>query len=78
MSQTYNVYCDESCHLEHDNQKAMVLGGIWCPTDKVKEISVRIREIKKRHHLKSDFEVKWTKVSPAKQQFYLDIAGLFF
>ena len=21
----YNIYCDESCHLEHDNQKYMVL-----------------------------------------------------
>lgn len=26
MNQTYNVYCDESCHLENDGQKAMVLG----------------------------------------------------
>lgn len=33
MNGTYNIYCDESCHLEHDRQKAMVLGGIWCPYD---------------------------------------------
>lgn len=78
MSLTYNVYCDESCHLEHDNQKAMLLGGIWCPTDKAKEISIRIREIKNKHNIKSNFEVKWTKVSPAKQQFYLDIVDYFF
>ena len=78
MSQTYNVYCDESCHLEHDNQKAMLLGGVWCPTDKAKEISVRIREIKVKHNFKPNFEVKWTKISPAKQQFYLDIVDYFF
>ena len=34
MSTTYNVYCDESCHLENDGQKAMVLGAIWCPLEK--------------------------------------------
>lgn len=26
MSETFNIYCDESCHLEHDQQKVMVLG----------------------------------------------------
>ena len=33
-----NVYCDETCHLEHDGHKAMALGAIWCPKDKIKEI----------------------------------------
>ena len=37
MNNLYNIYCDESCHLEHDRQKAMVLGGIWCPYDKRKK-----------------------------------------
>lgn len=78
MSQEYNVYCDESCHLENDNQKAMVLGAIWCPLDKTKEISVRIREIKQKHNLSKNFEVKWTKISPAKVDFYLDIVDYFF
>ena len=27
MSQTYNVYCDESCHMENDHQTVMVLGA---------------------------------------------------
>jgi hypothetical protein len=30
MTQVFNVYCDESCHLEHDRQKVMVLGAIGC------------------------------------------------
>lgn len=25
----YNIYCDESCHLENDRQPIMVLGGMW-------------------------------------------------
>jgi hypothetical protein len=61
---TYNVYCDESCHLEHDHQPIMVLGAVWCPTEKAREISVSLRDIKKAHSLSPAFEIKWTKVSP--------------
>lgn len=78
MSQIYNIYCDESGHLENDLEKVMVLGAVWCPQEKSREISIRIREIKNRHGLKADFEIKWTKVSPAKKQFYLDVMDYFF
>lgn len=78
MSETFNVYCDESCHLENDHQRAMVLGAVWCPLDKTREIAVRLREIKQKHGLSRDFEVKWTKVSPGKKQFYLDLIDYFF
>jgi len=78
MSEIFNVYCDESCHLENDGQKAMVLGAIWCSFDKTREIAVRIREIKQKHGLPADFEVKWTKVSPAKADFYMDLVNYFF
>ena len=78
MTQTYNVYCDESCHLEHDRQQVMVLGATWCPLDKSPEIQVRLREIKARHGLSSTFELKWTKVSPAKLRYYLDVLDYFF
>jgi len=78
MSETFNVYCDESCHLEHDHQKAMVLGALWCPMEKNREIAVRLREIKQKHGLLPGFEVKWTKVSPAKTRLYLDLVDYFF
>lgn len=78
MSQLYNIYCDESCHMENDHLKVMVLGAVWCPIDKVKEISTRIRDIKKDHGLKPEFEIKWTKVSPAKMIFYREVMDYFF
>ena len=78
MTEAYNIYCDESCHLEHDHQQVMVLGAIWCALEKVKEKNIAIREIKKRHGLSPSFEIKWTKVSPAKQDFYLDLVNYFF
>lgn len=78
MTQTYNVYCDESCHLEHDQQPVMVLGAVWCPLDRTHEIAVRLREIKLRYDLPTKFETKWVKVSPAKAQFYRDVLDYFF
>jgi hypothetical protein len=78
MSNIYNIYCDESCHLENDHQKSMVLGAVWCLDDKRKEIFDEIRNLKKRHGLSQNFEIKWTKVSPAKIDFYLDVIDYFF
>lgn len=78
MSDIYNVYCDESCHLENDRQQAMVLGAVWCPLEKSREIAVRLREIKTKYNMPDHFEVKWSKVSPAGKQLYLDLIDYFF
>lgn len=74
----YNVFCDESCHLENDNIPVMVLGAIWCPRDTSKKIGRDIRSIKVKHGLKSDFEIKWTKISGSKKEFYLELVDYFF
>jgi len=78
MTTTFNVYCDESCHLENDRQPIMVLGVVWCPLERTREVSARLRVIKDQHGLPPAFEIKWTKVSPAKLAFYLDILDYFF
>lgn len=75
MADLFNIYCDESGHLEHDHLPVMVLGAVWCPQSVTREVAERIREIKTRHGLDRRFEVKWTKVSPAKAQLYLDLVG---
>jgi len=74
----FNIYCDESCHLEHDGQSAMTMGAVWCPLDKTKELFKEIRDIKEKHGLKRDFEIKWTKVSPSKLDFYSELLNYFF
>ncbi len=56
----------------------MVLGAVWCPLEKSREIAVRLREIKQKNGVSTQFEVKWTKVSPSKQAFYLDLVDYFF
>ncbi|HWR83377.1 MAG TPA: DUF3800 domain-containing protein [Candidatus Deferrimicrobium sp.] len=74
----YSIYCDESCHLEGDHHPIMVLGAVWCPTSLTRAIFNRIREIKIRNGLSREFEVKWTKVSPSKNQIYRDLLDYFF
>lgn len=79
MNRTYNIYCDESCHLENDGQKIMVLGAVWCPEGPLtRRIAERIRQVKASHGLNPAMEVKWTKVSPGKSSFYQDFLDLFF
>jgi hypothetical protein len=73
----YNVYCDESCHLEHDGIPVMAWGAVTCPESAVRPIAEEIRALKAAHGLKPDFEAKWTKVSPAKAAFYLALIDLF-
>ena len=75
---TYNIYCDESCHLEHDGEKAMTIGGVWCPEEKKDEIFKRIREIKQEHGLSPTMEIKWNKVSKGQIDFYMDVVNYFF
>jgi len=78
MSEIINIYCDESCHLEHDRQTAMVLGAVWCPARKVRRIHERLREIMQRHGLSRWLEIKWGSVSASKAQFFLDLLDYFF
>jgi hypothetical protein len=78
MAETFNVYCDESCHLENDSISVMTLGAVWCRREKVPEITARIKEIKKRHGFSSRHELKWSKVSPHHFQAYHDVVDYFF
>ncbi|MCG8527161.1 MAG: DUF3800 domain-containing protein [Opitutales bacterium] len=76
--QEFSVYCDESCHLENDLSPVMTLGSIHLPNDGVRQFSLQIREIKRQFGLADKFEIKWTKVSPSKLDFYLSVLDYFF
>ena len=75
---SFNIYCDESTHLPNDGQPFMVLGAIVCPQNLARQVAVRLREIRVKHHIDPTFEIKWTKVSPAKLGFYADVIDYFF
>jgi hypothetical protein len=78
MSNGVSIYCDESSHLENDKSEFMGLGAISCLTDKKDEVFQRIREFKIQHGLSKNFEIKWTKVSNSKVDFYMDLIDYFF
>lgn len=78
ITEASNIYCDESTHLENDGMPFMVFGAVACPKSKTREAVLRIREIKERHGLPRNFEIKWNKISNGKVQFYIDLIDYFF
>lgn len=78
MSDLFHVYCDESCHLENDRARAMVLGAIWCEASHRQQLARKIKSLIKAHGLPAGFEIKWVKVSPAREAFYRAVIDLFF
>lgn len=73
-----DIFCDESCHLEHDGHSSMSLGAISVAHADTARVSKGLRELKRRHGMNTDFELKWSKVSPAKLDFYLEVVAYFF
>lgn len=78
MPDTYNIYCDESCHLENDHQSVMVLGALTCRDTEMRSVALAVRALKRKHDLDDSFEIKWSKVSPSKADFYIEVMDLFF
>lgn len=73
----FNVYGDESCHLEHDGQKVMGLGAVICPTRNAAEINHELKQLKRLHEMPTNFELKWTKIGKSKLSYYSDVIDLF-
>jgi len=76
MKPAYNIYCDESCHLENDRQPVMVQGAVCCPREVASGFAASIRALKKKH--RAEGELKWTKVSISRRTFYLELLEWFF
>lgn len=76
MSKTFNIYCDESCHIENDHKKFMFLGSVSSAYNQVKLHTENINDLKKKHNFYA--EIKWSKVSKSKLRFYLDLVDYFF
>jgi hypothetical protein len=78
MSNIVHIYCDESCHLEKDHQKVMVLGAVTCPAESRWKLGRKIKALKQKHGIPQWREIKWTQVSPSRQAFYVELVDLFF
>lgn len=76
MRKTFNIYCDESCHIEHDHQPFMFLGSVSCAYNQIKRHTERINELKDKH--KFNAEIKWSNVSKSKLRFFEELTDYFF
>jgi len=56
----------------------MVIGAVYCPKNKVRQITNYILELKKKYDISKFCELKWTKVSKSKEDFYNDLIKYFF
>jgi hypothetical protein len=75
---TFNIYCDESCHLERDGIAPMVFGAIVCPSVDRRALCETIWRLKEKHGLSKHYEAKWTSISPSKADFYSELIAAFF
>jgi hypothetical protein len=76
MSTTYNIYIDESCHLEHDKSEVMCIGYTKINQEDYLNVKQAIKEIKLKH--KSPTEVKWNKLSMSRWELYKELIDFFF
>lgn len=76
MGNTYNLYIDESCHLEHDDQTVMCIGYIKIKQNNYHKFKDQIKKIKLKY--KSPTEIKWNKLSSSRLPLYKNLVDYFF
>lgn len=74
----YNIYCDESCHLEHDGESHMIIGGIKCPKEHRRTITRELYLIKESFGMPKLAEIKWNKVSNSNIEYFKAVVKYFF
>lgn len=73
---TFNLYCDESTHIEGDEFPYMLLSFVSTSYPQLKIHNEKIRNIKRKHFFKG--ELKWSKLSKSQYECYKDIVEYFF
>jgi len=75
-NKTFNIYCDESCHLEHDHFPFMLISYVSSSYNQVKMHHENIRALKRKHFFKG--EMKWSALSKSQYPFYNAVVEYFF
>lgn len=73
---TYNIYIDESCHLQNDGCEVMCIGYTKLAKDNYTDLKKSIKAIKLHH--RSPTEIKWNKVSLSRMPLYRSLIDFFF
>jgi len=76
----FEIYCDEANPEVLTSEKAharyLMIGSLWLPADLRSEIKSRVDTMREHHQAWG--EIKWSKVSPNRSDFYLELIDLFF
>jgi hypothetical protein len=72
----YDLFVDESCHLEHDSATVMCIGYVKVPRLAYHELKEKLISIKHKHNMHK--ELKWSKFSKAKLALYKELVDFFF
>ncbi len=75
----FEVFCDETLPdlftSAHPKGRFLMIGSLWLPADLRVALKTRIAQLRDIHNVHG--EMKWRKVSPARQAFYIDLIDLF-
>ncbi|MBW1926032.1 MAG: DUF3800 domain-containing protein [Deltaproteobacteria bacterium] len=76
----FEVYCDESMPDLFTTKKPagcyLMIGSLWLPGSLRARIKDDIQDLRKKHNTWG--EIKWSKVSPSRLSFYLELLDMFF
>jgi len=72
----YNLFLDESCHLEHDSIPVMCIGYIKVPEIAYKNLRDGLISLKHQYHTPT--ELKWNKFSSSRLPLYKALTDYFF
>jgi len=78
----FEVYCDESrqeyfwTKADSPHNRYVLIGSLWLESSQRAQIKAEIKALRAKHNLFGEF--KWKRVSPSRQQFYVDLIDLFF
>lgn len=71
----FKIFCDESCHLQHDGSNIMVLGALRCRAAETEPVIRAIKKLRETHNYHT--EIKWTKLLNRQWPFYQALLDLF-
>ncbi len=76
----FDVYCDEALPDLFTTKKPraqyLMIGSLWLPSEYRNDLKEKIKKIREDYNTFS--EIKWTKVSPNRLEFYESLIDLFF
>jgi len=75
MSETFNIYCDESRHTSDSADRFLVIGALACPRERKRDLVHEIHLMQARHGARGEFG--WSKVAPGKAAFYAELMAWF-